>query len=149
MPRFEVVTAVAAPPERVCEACLDVEAHTRSMADSAERAVGGKTRGALSLGDTVTFEARHFGLTWRLTARITSYEPPRCFVDEQESGPFKRWHHSHRFEPDGTGGTVMRDVIEYASPFGLLGRVADRTVLRWYMPRLIRTRNAYLADALR
>ncbi|MEU1015686.1 SRPBCC family protein [Streptomyces sp. NPDC005900] len=149
MPRFEVVTAVAAPPERVCEACLDVEAHTRSMADAAERAVGGRTRGALSLGDTVTFEARHFGLTWRLTARITSYDPPRCFVDEQESGPFKRWHHSHRFEPDGTGGTVMRDVIEFASPFGLLGRVADRTVLHWYMPRLIRTRNAYLADALR
>ncbi|MCL6732143.1 SRPBCC family protein [Streptomyces neyagawaensis] len=149
MPHFEIVTAVAAPPDRVFEACLDVEAHTRSMADSSERAVGGRTRGGLSLGDTVTFQARHFGLIWRLTARITAYDPPQCFVDEQDAGPFKRWHHSHHFEPDGTGGTVMRDVIDFASPFGLLGRVVDRTVLSWYMPRLIRTRNAYLASALR
>jgi ligand-binding SRPBCC domain-containing protein len=149
VPHFEIVTAVAAPPDRVFEACLDVEAHTRSMADSSERAVGGRTRGGLSLGDTVTFQARHFGLTWRLTARITAYDPPQCFVDEQDTGPFKRWHHSHHFEPDGTGGTVMRDVIDFASPFGFLGRVADRTVLSWYMPRLIRTRNAYLASALR
>jgi hypothetical protein len=43
----------------------------------------------------------------------------------------------------------MRDVIDFASPFGFLGRVADRTVLSWYMPRLIRIRNAYLAGALR
>lgn len=34
MPHLEIVTAVAAPPDRVFEACLDVEAHTRSMADS-------------------------------------------------------------------------------------------------------------------
>jgi ligand-binding SRPBCC domain-containing protein len=149
VPHFEIVTAVAARPDRVFEACLDVEAHTRSMADSSERAVGGKTRGGLALGDTVTFQARHFGLTWRLTARITAYDPPQSFVDEQDAGPFKRWHHRHHFEPDGTGGTVMRDVIDFASPFGFLGRVADRTVLSWYMPRLIRTRNAYLADALR
>jgi ligand-binding SRPBCC domain-containing protein len=149
VPHFEIVTAIAAPPDRVFEACLDVEAHTRSMADSSERAVGGKTRGGLALGDTVTFQARHFGLTWRLTARITAYDPPQSFVDEQDAGPFKRWHHRHHFEPDGTGGTVMRDVIDFASPFGFLGRVADRTVLSWYMPRLIRTRNAYLADALR
>ena len=44
MPHFEIVTAVAAPPDRVFEACLDVEAHTRSMADSSERAVGGRPR---------------------------------------------------------------------------------------------------------
>ncbi|MEU7062037.1 SRPBCC family protein [Streptomyces sp. NPDC046197] len=149
MPHIEIVTAVAAPPDRVFESCLDVEAHTRSMADSSERAVGGRTRGRLSLGDTVTFQARHFGLTWRLTARITAYDPPQRFVDEQDAGPFKRWHHSHHFEPDGTGGTLMRDVNDFASPFGLLGRVADHTILSWYMPRLIRTRNAYLASALR
>ena len=75
MPNFEVVTAVAAPPDQVFAVCLDVQAHTRSMASSSERAVDGRTRGELSLGDTVTFQARHFGLTWRLKARITSIRP--------------------------------------------------------------------------
>ncbi|MFI1304044.1 SRPBCC family protein [Streptomyces sioyaensis] len=146
MQHFEVVTAVAAPPDQVFAVCLDVEAHTRSMADSSERAVGGKTRGELALGDTVTFQARHLGMTWRLKARITSYDRPRCFVDEQESGPFKRWRHAHHFEPDGTGGTIMRDVIDFASPLGPVGRIVDRLLLRRYMPHLIRIRNAYLAS---
>ncbi len=146
MQHFEVVTAVAAPPDQVFAVCLDVEAHTRSMADSAERAVDGRTRGELSLGDTVTFQARHFGLTWRLKARITAYERPRRFVDEQESGPFKLWRHAHHFEPDDDGGTIMRDVVDFASPLGPVGRIVDRFVLRRYMPHLIKTRNAYLAS---
>lgn len=115
------------------------------MADSSERAVGGKTRGELTLGDTVTFQAHHLGLTWRLKARITSYDRPRCFVDEQESGPFKRWRHAHHFEPDGAGGTTMRDVIDFASPLGPVGRIVDRLFLSRYMPHLIKIRNAYLA----
>ncbi|WP_354644646.1 SRPBCC family protein [Kitasatospora camelliae] len=149
MPRFEITTVLPVPAQQVFEACLDVEAHTRSMAASSERAVAGTTHGHLTLGDTVTFRARHFGLTWRLTARITAYDPPRSFVDEQERGPFNRWRHAHSFEPDGTGGTVMTDVIDFAAPLGILGRIADRTVLGWYMARLIRRRNAYLADTLR
>ena len=148
MQHFEVVTAVAAPPDQVFAVCLDVESHTRSMADSSERAVGGKTRGELALGDTVTFQARHLGLTWRLKARITSYDRPRSFVDEQESGPFKRWRHAHHFEPDGAGGTIMRDVIDFASPLGPIGGIVDRLLLSRYMPHLIRIRNAYLASTL-
>ncbi|MFJ9466543.1 SRPBCC family protein [Streptomyces caniferus] len=145
MPSFEVVTAVAAPPDQVFAACLDVQAHTRSMAASSERAVDGRRRGELALGDTVTFQARHFGLTWRLKARITAYDRPRGFVDEQESGPFKRWRHAHHFAPDGAGGTVMRDVIDFASPWGPLGYLVDRILLSRYMPHLITVRNAYLA----
>ncbi|WP_235445098.1 SRPBCC family protein [Streptomyces sioyaensis] len=140
------MTAVAAPPDHVFAVCLDVQAHTRSMADSSERVVDGRRRGELSLGDTVTFQARHFGLTWRLKARITAYDRPRGFVDEQESGPFKRWRHAHHFEPDGAGGTVMRDVIDFASPGGPVGRIVDRVLLGRYMPHLIRVRNAYLAS---
>lgn len=148
MRRFEIVTPLSAPPDRVFEACLDVEAHTRSMASHSERAVSGTTRGSLTLGQSVTFQARHFGLTWRLTARITSWEPSRHFVDEQIAGPFKEWRHAHTFEPDGRGGTVMTDVIEFTAPLGVLGRIAEKTVLNWYMPRLIRSRNAYLATTL-
>ncbi|MFF4601881.1 SRPBCC family protein [Streptomyces sp. NPDC001339] len=146
MQHFEVVTAVAAPPDQVFAVCLDVESHTRSMSDSSERAVDGKTRGELALGDTVTFQARHLGLTWRLKARITSYDRPRSFVDEQESGPFKLWRHAHHFEPDGAGGTIMRDVVDFASPLGPVGRLVDRLLLSRYMPHLIRVRNAYLAS---
>ncbi|MCO1574425.1 SRPBCC family protein [Crossiella sp. SN42] len=144
MPRFEVSTSIAAPPQRVFELSLAVEVHTGSMAGSAERAVGGVTSGGLGLGDTVTWQARHFGLPWRMTSRISALDEPGYFVDEQVRGPFRRWWHAHHFEPDGRGGTLMRDVVEFAAPLGPLGRVAEWVALDRYMRRLISTRNEHL-----
>ncbi|MFE9745295.1 SRPBCC family protein [Saccharothrix saharensis] len=144
MTRFEVVTAIAAPPERVFGVSLDVEVHTGSMAASGERAVGGVTSGRLRAGDTVTWQARHFGVRWRMTSRIDAYDPPRHFVDEQVRGPFRRRHHAHHFEPDGHGGTLMRDVIEFEAPPGPLGGLAELAVLNRYLPRLIVVRNEHV-----
>ncbi|MEU8379367.1 SRPBCC family protein [Streptosporangium sp. NPDC048865] len=144
MPSFEIVTHVMAPPERVFDISLDVDVHTASMAGSSEKAVGGATTGGLKLGDTVTWQARHFGVRWRMTSTISAYDRPGCFVDEQVSGPFKHWYHAHFFRHHGHGGTVMSDVIEFAAPLGPLGRVAETLVLRHYMPELIRVRNQYV-----
>ncbi|MGH4035897.1 SRPBCC family protein [Actinomycetota bacterium Odt1-20B] len=144
MTRFEVVTRIAAPPQLVFDTSLDVDVHTASMAGSGERVVGGVAAGRMALGETVTWQARHFGVPWRMTARITAYDPPGHFVDEQVSGPFRRWYHAHYFEPDGDGGTRMRDVIEFTAPLGPLGRLAEWLALNRYMPHLIRSRNAHV-----
>ncbi|MPZ67744.1 MAG: cyclase [Pseudonocardiaceae bacterium] len=143
MPRFEVTTWVAAPPQRVFDVSLEVEVHTESMSGTGERAVAGTTTGSLGLGDTVTWQARHFGLRWRMTSRVSALDRPRFFVDEQVSGPFTHWHHAHHFESDGHG-TLMRDVVDFAAPFGPLGHVAELLVLTRYMPGLIRIRNAHI-----
>lgn len=147
MTRFEVITAIAAPPQRVFDVSLAVDVHTASMADSGERAIDGVTSGRMKLGDTVTWQARHFGVHWRMTSLISDWEPPWYFVDEQVTGPFKRWGHAHHFEPDGDGGTVMRDMIDFVAPLGPLGVVAEFVVLNRYMPRLIRIRNVYVKVA--
>jgi ligand-binding SRPBCC domain-containing protein len=146
---FETTTVVAAPVEVVFDASLEVDVHTSSMAASGERAVGGVTSGRLGLGDEVTWQARHLGRSWRMTSRITAYERPRYFVDEQVAGPFAVWRHAHHFEtrPDGT--TRMRDVVDFAAPYRLLGRLAERLVLDRYMSRLVVTRNRHLAAACR
>jgi ligand-binding SRPBCC domain-containing protein len=144
MTRFELVTGIAAPPERVFELSLLVRTHTDSMAGSGERAVAGVTSGSLRLGDTVTWQARHLGRSWRMTSVISACDPPHGFVDEQLEGPFARWHHAHRFADDGAGGTVMTDLVEFTAPLGPLGRIAELAVLDRYMPRLIRLRNDHL-----
>jgi ligand-binding SRPBCC domain-containing protein len=126
--RFEVITHVLAPPESVFAESLSVEAHTASMSASGERAVAGVTSGRLTLGDQVT----------------SACAPPVSFVDEQVAGPFRRWWHEHRFEDDGDGGTLMRDVIDFAAPAGPLGRMAETLVLRRHMTRLILRRNRHL-----
>jgi ligand-binding SRPBCC domain-containing protein len=79
-----------------------------------------------------------------MTSLITAFDPPGHFVDEQVAGPFRYWRHDHHFEPDGDGGTAMRDVVDFAAPLGPLGRMAELLVLDRYMPELIRLRNAHL-----
>ncbi|MDP4333267.1 SRPBCC family protein [Curtobacterium sp. A7_M15] len=144
---FRVVTDLAVPPERAFALSLDIGAHERSMAASDERAVAGTTTGTIGLGESVTWRARHFGITWRMTSRITALEAPHRFVDEQVRGPFARFRHEHRFEPSA-GGTRMVDEIEFRAPLGVLGVVAERAALARYLPRLIHERNASLAAEL-
>ncbi|MEV6601727.1 SRPBCC family protein [Actinoplanes sp. NPDC051346] len=146
MALIELTTLVKGPAEQVFDICLDVDAHTASMSRSRERVVGGVTSGRMALGDTVTWAARHFGVPWRLTSRISAYDRPHRFVDEQVTGPFQHWHHEHTFTSDKPAqATIMRDVIDFAAPLGPLGRIVDRLLLERYMRRLIENRNTHLA----
>jgi ligand-binding SRPBCC domain-containing protein len=132
------------PPGEAFDLSLDVEVHTASMAAAREVAVAGITHGRMALHDEVTWRAWHFGVPWRMTSRITIFERPRRFVDEQVRGPFARFRHEHVFE-SSQGATRMIDRIEFAAPLGRLGLVAERLVLASYVGELIKRRNAYLS----
>ncbi|MFO7960574.1 MAG: SRPBCC family protein [Nitriliruptoraceae bacterium] len=144
--RFALATEIAAPVGRVFDLCLDVEAHLRSMARSRERAIAGRTDGILELDDQVTWRARHFGIPWKMTVRITELDRPRRFVDQQVTGPFESFRHQHDFEPTREG-TRMTDTIEFVAPFGLIGRLAESLVLERRLRTLIEVRNRYLQQA--
>jgi len=96
--------------------------------------------GLITLGETVTWRAKHFGIFQELTAKITAFDQPNSFTDEMVTGAFKSFKHVHLFEPTGAG-TNMIDVFSYVSPLGLLGRFADTLFLRGYMERLLVKRN--------
>lgn len=142
MPVIELLTHVAAPVERCFDLSRSIDLHQHSLGTSGERAVEGVLTGLINLGESVTWEARHFGLQQRLTSRITAYERPRHFRDSMVAGAFARFDHDHWFEPDETGGTVMRDVFDYAAPLGMLGWIAETVFLTRYMRRLLAERNA-------
>lgn len=142
--RLEVLTPVAAPPQVVFDLALDVDVHTASLARSRESAVTGHGRRQLLAGDEVTFTARHLGRTWSLTSRITVFEPPTRFVDEQVRGPFRALHHEHRFEA-GPGGTLMVDRFSFSLPGGVAGALAARLVAGPYLRRLLVVRGAHIA----
>ena len=143
---IDLTTDIHAPIERVFDLARDLDLHARSMAHTGERAVGGRTSGRVEVGDSVTWRARHFGLWWSLTSRITEVESPIRFEDVQERGPFAWFRHEHRFETIG-GGTRMHDRWEHRSPLGPLGLMVDRLVLGRYMRSLLATRNAALKQA--
>lgn len=67
-------------------------------------------------GALIDYSLRLRGVPIRWRTRITRWEPPRCFVDEQVRGPYRLWRHTHFFEPRD-GGTLCRDLVEYKAPF--------------------------------
>jgi len=140
MPRLELKTLLAAPPERCFDLSRSVEAHLHSTSRSGERAVGGVTSGLLGLGDEVTWEARHLGVRQRLTSRITRFDRPHHFRDSMVRGAFARFDHDHFFEATATG-TLVRDLFDFAAPLGPLGWAAERLVLTAYMTRFLTERN--------
>jgi len=145
--RLELSTHIRASRERCFDLSRSVELHARSTASTRETAVGGRTSGLLGPGDEVTWRARHFGVWQTLTSRITAYERPAFFRDSMVRGAFARLDHEHHFADDGRGGTIMRDVFEFAAPCGVLGLVAERLVLTRYLHRFLTARNREIKAA--
>ncbi len=136
----EVTTIIEAAPATVFDLELDVDEHAASQASSNEIATTSSGRRTLGLGDDVTFEARHLGLTWTLTSRVTEHTRPSRFVDEQVRGPFRTMRHEHLFDDLGDGRTRMTDRMTVAFVAGPVGALVDRVVTGPYLRRLLRRR---------
>jgi ligand-binding SRPBCC domain-containing protein len=139
LPTIHLETFIAAPIGRCFDLMRDVQAHTRTTSATRERAVAGRTSGLLEEGDVVTFEAVHFGVKQRLTARVTRVEAPYLLEDEMLRGAFKALTHRHAFR-EAAGGTAMVDDFTYTSPLGPLGVLADKLFLERYMTRFLKER---------
>src|SRR5713226_1430526 len=143
MPTIRLETYINAPIERCFDLSLSVDLHRHSVAHTHERPVAGVTSGVMKLGDTVTWEAMHFGIKQHLTSKITAYERPYRFTDEMVRGAFRELTHLHEFVPQPPG-TLMIDLFAFRAPLGILGKLAERLVLTRYMKGLLLTRNRYL-----
>ena len=66
----------------------------------------------IAAGTLIDYRLKIHGVPLRWQSRISVWEPPWRFVDEQTRGPYRRWHHQHEFEP-ADGGTVCRDTVDY------------------------------------
>ncbi len=140
MPTIRLTTFINASPSVVFDLSRSIELHQLSTEQTQETVIAGRTSGLITLGETVTWRAKHFGVFQELTAKITAFDQPNSFTDEMVTGAFKSFKHVHLFESAGAG-TNMIDIFSYVSPLGLLGRFADNLFLRRYMERLLVNRN--------
>jgi ligand-binding SRPBCC domain-containing protein len=91
---------------------------------------------------------RGIPLTWK--TRITAWEPPFRFIDEQLKGPYKLWRHEHTFAPDpeGSGGTLMIDRVDYAFFGGPFAPLINRLYVRRDLDRIFAYRTETLLKLL-
>ncbi|MCG7382269.1 SRPBCC family protein [Paenibacillus sp. ACRRY] len=148
---IEVVTEITirASIEKCFDYARDIDVHTQTVwKHTHERAVSGVTSGKIDAGDTVTFQATHFGIRQKLTSRIVQYERPHVFVDQMVSGAFQSMRHEHHFSKIDDQTTCMKDMLKFEAPYGVLGRLAERLVLKNYMHAFIQSRNMNLKAIL-
>lgn len=95
-------------------------------------------------GAEIQYELRWLGLPLRWTSRITEYEPPVRFVDEQVHGPYASWRHQHTFEAND-GGTLVGDCVDYSLPLGPCGSLAHALVVGRQLRRIFTFRQDAMA----
>ncbi len=145
MPKIELQTEIKANREVVFDLSRSIDLHVISTEQTNEKAIAGKTSGLIGMNESVTWRAKHFGIYQHLTSKITKFDRPRYFVDEMVKGAFKEFKHTHLFT-ELNDGTLMTDVFEYTSPFGILGKLADNLFLKKYMTELLTERNRIVKD---
>jgi ligand-binding SRPBCC domain-containing protein len=94
-------------------------------------------------GTRLEYRLRIHGFPLRWVSRIEAWHPGRGFVDRQLQGPYRLWEHRHDLEAH-KDGTLIRDRVRYALPFGLVGEVAHHLVVRGDLERIF----AYRHDAV-
>lgn len=136
-------TWIDAPVERCFLLSLSVDLHVASARSTPEETPAGATEGTIGEGDTLTFKGRHFGVRWRHTSLIEKLRPHSYYRDVMVAGPFQHFEHDHHFAAMDDG-TRMRDEVRFSPRWGLLGRLATRTVLRKRLKAFLMERNALI-----
>ena len=145
MPTIHLTTFVAAPAQRVFDLARSIDLHRKSMAHTGEEAIAGTTSGLIGLNETVTWKARHLRRTRILKSKITAMTAPLSFTDEMVQGDFKSIRHEHHFKKIDNG-TLLIDIFTFESPYGGLGRLAERLFLTRYMKNLLEMRNKMIKE---
>ena len=142
---INLTTEIKASIETCFDLSRDVDAHMLSVKETYEKAIDGRTSGLCELGDTITWEAKHFGIKQNLTVEISRFNRPLFFEDRMIKGAFKSMRHEHHFE-EKNGVTIMSDKFEYDVPYGVAGKLFDRLLLRKHMINFLSTRNQALKE---
>ncbi|HJL15973.1 MAG TPA: TIGR01777 family oxidoreductase, partial [Sandaracinaceae bacterium LLY-WYZ-13_1] len=117
----------------------------RRLTPPYERVEVERREGSIRNGDRTVLRMRLGPLSRRWVAEHRGYEAGRQFVDVQVSGPFARWEHLHRVEPNGDGGSVMIDRVRYALPLGGLGAALGKGMVEKRLKRMFAYRHEVLA----
>jgi ligand-binding SRPBCC domain-containing protein len=143
METIRITTMIAAPVDRCFKLSTSVDLHLAAAHMTRDAVMEGATKGLLRQGETVKWRERHFGFNFTQKRCLEALRPYTYFRDVMVDGAFAVFQHEHYFAPMNDG-TRMRDELRFAAPMGLLGRIAEKFLLRNYLKKFLQRRNALL-----
>ncbi len=97
-------------------------------------------------GALIDYTIGVWGVPLRWRTRISRWEPPFLFVDEQLRGPYALWVHEHRFTRVD-GGTRIDDAVTFRLPLAPASNVVAPLVHRM-LRRIFAHRQETVSDLL-
>lgn len=97
---------------------------------------------AMQVGTLIDYRIRLRGLPMRWRTRISVWQPPHRFADEQLRGPYSVWWHEHLFA-EVDGGTLITDRVLFKSPLSIL---AHPLLVRRELARIFDYRRQRVAE---
>ena len=102
--------------------------------------------GKMYPGMIVTYTVSpYLGYRMRWVTEITHVREPDYFVDEQRSGPYRFWHHQHKFK-ETPGGVLVEDLVHYALPLDPISRIANELIVKKQLRDIFDFRREYLEN---
>lgn len=97
-------------------------------------------------GQIISYKIKVAPLIWvSWLTEISHVEDRSKFVDNQLSGPYKVWHHTHRFVEDDEG-VLMTDDVAYVMPFGVIGTIVNALFVRRQLKHIFDERRRLVAE---
>lgn len=140
MTTIHLKTIIEADIKTVFDLARDIDLHQKSTFKTGEKAIAGRISGLIEEGETVTWRAKHLGVYQTHTSKIVSMEKPYQFTDIMLKGTFKSFKHQHIFNQEGKS-IIMTDILEFESPFGIIGKLFNHFFLKNYMKNFLLERN--------
>jgi ligand-binding SRPBCC domain-containing protein len=145
MSTIHLTTFIAAPIQRVFDLSRSINLHKISTAHTNEEAIAGVTSGLINATETVTWKAKHLFKTRLFTTLISEMQSPNFFIDEMQKGDFKSLKHEHHFKKVDNG-TIMIDIMNFESPYGIIGKWFNKIYLKNYLQKFIVQRNVVIKE---
>ena len=98
-------------------------------------------------GTQILYRLRWMGIPYLWRTLIADWLPGERFVDTQLRGPYVYWHHTHSFVRCGAGVSIS-DRVRYRLPFGPLGVLLHRLLIRRQLEEIFDYRVRKVADIL-
>lgn len=145
MPLVQIETFINADIQTCFDLARNVDFYQKSIKNSREIAIDGKTTGLVEVNDFITWEAKHLGFVRHITLKVTEFNNPSLFVDEIVEGDFKAYKHEHIFRKSNNK-TIMIDKFYFESNWGFLGKIVDKFFMKKYMINILKIRNKTLKE---
>ena len=145
MSTIHLTTVVNSEIHKVFDLARDIDLHQKSTSKTNEKAIAGRISGLIELNETVTWRAKHLGFYQTHQSKIIEMEKPYRFTDVMLKGRFKSFRHQHLFKKEGRK-TIMTDILEFESPFGIIGQLFNYFFLKNYMKNFLLERNKMIKN---